>query len=61
MPNDSQYITAPITVHLDAKSDTAVIEVGDARVLIQEGEWSDWVELSFDMAPMGLMPVPADV
>ena len=51
MPNDSQYITTPITVHLDAESDTAVVEVGDARVLIQEGEWSDWVELSFDMAP----------
>ena len=57
MPKDSQYITTPITVHLDAESDTAVVEVGDARVLIQEGEWSDWVELSFDMAPMGLMPV----
>jgi predicted AlkP superfamily phosphohydrolase/phosphomutase len=26
-------------------------------VLIQQGEWSEWVELSFDMAPMGLMPV----
>jgi predicted AlkP superfamily phosphohydrolase/phosphomutase len=57
MPKDHQYITAPITVHLDAESDTAVVEAGDARVLIKEGEWSEWVELSFDMAPMGLMPV----
>jgi predicted AlkP superfamily phosphohydrolase/phosphomutase len=57
MPKDNQYITAAVTIHLDAESDTAVIEVGDARVLIRQGEWSDWVELSFDMAPMGLMPV----
>jgi predicted AlkP superfamily phosphohydrolase/phosphomutase len=56
-PKDNEYITAPITVYLDPKSDTAVVEAGDARVLIQEGEWSEWVELTFDMAPMGLMPV----
>jgi len=57
MPKDNEYITAPIVVYLDPDSDTAVVEAGDARVLLQEGEWSDWVELSFDMAPMGLMPV----
>ena len=57
MPKDNEYITAPLTVHLDADSDTAVVEAGSERVLIQEGEWSEWIELTFDMAPMGLMPV----
>jgi predicted AlkP superfamily phosphohydrolase/phosphomutase len=57
MPKDNQYITVPITVHLDAESDTAVVEAGDQRALIQEGEWSEWIEVTFDMAPMGLMPV----
>jgi len=61
VPKDNEYITTPITVHIDPESDTAVIEAGDARVLIQEGEWSEWVELSFDMAPMGLMPVTGTV
>jgi len=57
VPTDNQYINAGVTVHLDAESDTAVIDVGGAHVLIEEGEWSDWVEVNFDLAPMGLMPV----
>lgn len=61
VPKDNEYIGVPVTVHLDAESDTAVVEVGEARVLLREGEWSDWVELSFDMAPMGLMPVTGTV
>jgi predicted AlkP superfamily phosphohydrolase/phosphomutase len=57
VPSDNQYINVGITVHLDSDSDTAVVDVAGEHVLIQEGEWSDWVELNFDMAPMGLMPV----
>ncbi len=57
VPTDNQYINVGVTVHLDGESDTAVVEVGGEHILIEEGEWSDWVELNFDMAPMGLMPV----
>jgi len=61
IPHDSDYVTTGITVHIDPEADAAVIEVGGQHILIQEGEWSEWVELSFDLAPMGMMPVSGTV
>jgi predicted AlkP superfamily phosphohydrolase/phosphomutase len=57
LPGDGDYLTAGVTIHIDAKTPTAVIEISGQSVLIQEGEWSDWVEVSFDLLPMGMMPV----
>jgi predicted AlkP superfamily phosphohydrolase/phosphomutase len=61
IPKDNEYVTAGMTVSLDPDTDTAVIEVGGNYVVIEEGEWSEWVELTFDLAPMGLMPVSGTV
>ncbi len=61
IPGDGDYVTAGLTVHIDPETPTAVIEVGGQLVLIEEGKWSEWIELSFDLAPMGMMPVSGTV
>ncbi len=61
VPTSSDYLTARLTVHIDPDNDTAVIEVGDGRTLVEQGKWSDWVEVSFDLLPMGMMPVTGSV
>jgi predicted AlkP superfamily phosphohydrolase/phosphomutase len=44
-----------VTVRLDPESDTALVRAGAERALLREGEWSDWMEVSFDALPFGLM------
>ena len=61
IPGDSDYITLGLTIHIDEASDTAVVDVGGNRALIKHGEWSDWIEVSFDLLPMGMMPVSGTV
>jgi len=40
---------APFTVHRDPEHHTAKISIQGTELLLREGEWSDWVEVSFDM------------
>lgn len=40
-------MTLPFTVYFGPKSDSAVIRMGDTELLLDEGEWSPWIELSF--------------
>jgi predicted AlkP superfamily phosphohydrolase/phosphomutase len=61
IPTSSDYLTARVTVHIDPQNDTAVVEVGSGRTLVEQGKWSDWVEVSFDLLPMGMMPVTGSV
>jgi len=61
VPTDNEYLTASVTMHLDPDSDTAAVEVGGNIVVVEEGEWSEWVEVSWDMAPLGMMPVSGTV
>jgi predicted AlkP superfamily phosphohydrolase/phosphomutase len=60
-PSSGDYLTARLTVHIDPENDAAVVEIGDGRILIDQGGWSDWVEVSFDLLPMGMMPVTGSV
>jgi len=60
-PTSRDYLTARLVVHIDPENDSAVVEVGDGRALIEQGKWSDWVEVSFDLLPMGMMPVTGSV
>ena len=55
LPGPGDHLSARVTVHLDAESDTAVVRVGSERALLREGEWSDWIEVGFDALPFGLM------
>ena len=61
VPSSSDYLTARIVIHIDPENDTAVVEVGSGRTLVEQGKWSDWVEVSFDLLPMGMMPVTGSV
>ena len=42
----------PFTVFLDPDSDAALIEIEDERILLKKGEWSDWVQIKFEMVPL---------
>ena len=44
-------LTAPFTVYLDPETESAKIELGDQEIVLQVGEWSDWLEVDFEMMP----------
>jgi predicted AlkP superfamily phosphohydrolase/phosphomutase len=46
-----EIVTAPFTAYLDPELPAALIEIGDQRVVLAEGEWSDWVPVGFRLAP----------
>ena len=47
---------APFTVHVDPEHPVAEIRIGSERVLLNAGEWSGWLPVSFELVP-GLMDV----
>jgi predicted AlkP superfamily phosphohydrolase/phosphomutase len=53
-PTDSQYLTAPVTFRLDPEANVMLVDVGGARAVLKQGEWSDWLEIRFDALPAGL-------
>jgi predicted AlkP superfamily phosphohydrolase/phosphomutase len=57
IPGDSDYLTATVTVSIDPAEDVALIQIGDARAVVREGEWSDWMPVSFDALPAGMLPL----
>lgn len=48
---------APLKILIDYGSRSALLDLGFQKVLVEEGEWSDFCQVSFDMLPMGLMPM----
>jgi predicted AlkP superfamily phosphohydrolase/phosphomutase len=48
-----------LTVYIDPDRPAVKLEVGDEVRLLQEGEWSDWVPVSFDLMPTQHLPVEA--
>lgn len=61
LPGETDYLTAPLTVSIDPAAEVALIEVGAERVVLQEGEWSRWVPVSFDALPAGAMALGGSV
>ena len=43
--------TEPFTVSLDPTESVARIEVQNAKFVLREGEWSDWVHVEFQLIP----------
>jgi predicted AlkP superfamily phosphohydrolase/phosphomutase len=60
-PGDGDYLVKGLTIHRDAETEAAVIEIAGQRALLMQGEWSDWIEVTFDALPMGLAPVHGTV
>ncbi len=44
--------TVDLDVVVDPVNPAATFAIGDDRFLLQEGEWSDWVRLDYQMIPM---------
>jgi predicted AlkP superfamily phosphohydrolase/phosphomutase len=54
-----EKLTADLTLHVDAERRAVKLVVGDEERLLQEGEWSDWVPVAFDLMPTQQIPVEA--
>jgi predicted AlkP superfamily phosphohydrolase/phosphomutase len=48
--------TIDFVVHRDTSSSAAMIEVQKHKILLKEGQWSDWIKLDFEMSMPALMP-----
>jgi hypothetical protein len=48
---DHRVATATLTVRVDPEQPYARLQAGDSDVIIREGEWSDWIPLSFPLLP----------
>jgi predicted AlkP superfamily phosphohydrolase/phosphomutase len=53
----SPAASVPLTVHVDHASNAAAIEVGERVLVLQPGEWSDFVRVKYSLLPMGLSDV----
>ena len=47
----AQPLAVPFSIYRDPRAPTAIIEWGTTRVLLAEGEWSDWESVGFSMGP----------
>jgi predicted AlkP superfamily phosphohydrolase/phosphomutase len=54
-PSEEAKERVPFTVYLDHEAGAAAIEVGDERVILTPGQWSDFLRVDFDMLPLGMM------
>ncbi|MFH1220014.1 MAG: alkaline phosphatase family protein [Candidatus Eisenbacteria bacterium] len=48
---ESPNAEIPLTVYLDPDYPAVKLEVADREILLSEGEWSDWVVVTFKMMP----------
>ncbi len=49
---DGKILQVPFSIDVDAHNDAAIITLENRRLLLQQGEYSDWVKVRFDMVPM---------
>jgi predicted AlkP superfamily phosphohydrolase/phosphomutase len=54
-----EKLAADFAVYLDPDRPAVKLVVGDEVRVLQEGEWSDWVPVSFDLMPTQHLPVEA--
>ena len=48
---EKEKIEFPFMVYLDAEEEAAKLEVGDQEIVLQVGEWSEWVPIDFELIP----------
>ena len=49
---DSPVMEIPLTAWIDPENPVARIDLGDQQIILNQGEWSDWVILKFDPLPL---------
>ncbi len=52
---DKNYSRLPITVWVDRKSKAAAFELGGKTVVLEAGDWSEFIDVDFEMLPLGTM------
>lgn len=57
IPGDTDLLTTPLTITLDPVEDVALVQVGDGEAVLEEGGWTDWMAVSYDALPYGLLPL----
>lgn len=45
----------PFEIYVDEEADTAVVAIAGKNLVLEPGEWSSFVQVTFDTLPMGLM------
>jgi predicted AlkP superfamily phosphohydrolase/phosphomutase len=48
---ERERIEVPLVAELDPEADAARIELGGNVVVLAEGQWSDWLQLDFELIP----------
>ena len=48
---EAENLTAPFTVYVDPDNPVALIVVGSSEVILEVGEWSDWIDVQFEVIP----------
>lgn len=54
---DAPAATVPLSVYVDEEAGACIVEVGEERLVMEPGDWSGFVPVTFSMLPMGLMDV----
>ena len=49
-------VTVDFAVHRDAQADSAVIEIQKHKVLLKQGQWSEWLKVDFELSMPALIP-----
>src|SRR5688572_8211544 len=47
----------PLTLHVDRENGAAAVEVGGRVLVLRPGEWSDFVQVSFSLLPLGALDI----
>jgi predicted AlkP superfamily phosphohydrolase/phosphomutase len=53
----SERVKLPMHILVDHDANAAVVEVGDAKVVLSPGQWSNFVRVRFEMLPAGVSAV----
>lgn len=60
VPGRNDYLKRGVTIHL-GDGDSAAVEIDGKVAVLRAGEWSEWIEVSFDALPLGLSTVQGTV
>jgi len=57
LPGSNDFLVANFDVHVDPEQPVLWIKFGTDEAVVREGEFTDWMHVSFDALPMGVMPM----
>ncbi len=53
-PYSDKKVSVDFTAYVDPENPVAKVVIGEQEVILTEGEFSDWVEVEFEMVPMAV-------